>query len=137
MKDGDLWEQFQKTVEAKGPKWVKLRKVKGHATDEMVDEGKVEGHEKLGNDKADISADKGATEEDRRLNDFADLYSHRQRFYADFMKRIKRFIIGMRKAEKEEREKLKANGKPVQRSKSQSNPDSKAARLCRRRRGQY
>ena len=33
---------------------------------------------------------KGAAEEDRRLNGFADLYSHRQRFYAHFMKRIKK-----------------------------------------------
>lgn len=71
IKDGDLWEQFQNTVEAKGPKWVKLRKAKGHATDEMVDEGKVERHEKLGNDKADVNAGKSATEEDKRLNYFA------------------------------------------------------------------
>ena len=47
LKDRDLWEQFQTNVDAKGPGWVKLRKAKGHATDEMVDEGKVEGHEKL------------------------------------------------------------------------------------------
>ena len=37
---------------------MRLRKVKGHATDDMVDEGKVEGHEKLGNDEADIDAGK-------------------------------------------------------------------------------
>ena len=64
LKEGDLWEQFQKTVEAKGPKWVTLRKVKTHATDEMVDEGKVGGHENLGNDEADINPDEATTEED-------------------------------------------------------------------------
>ena len=56
----------------------------------MVDEAMVEGHEKLGKDKADVNADKGANDEDKRLNGFADLYSHRQRFYAHFMKRIKK-----------------------------------------------
>ena len=91
---------------------MKLRKVKGHATDEMVDEGKVEGHEQLGNDKADVNADKGAYEEDKRPNDLVDLYSHMQTVCANLMTRIKKFIIGKRKAEKEEREKLKASGNP-------------------------
>ena len=28
LKDGDIWEQFQKAVEAKGPEWLKVRKAK-------------------------------------------------------------------------------------------------------------
>jgi hypothetical protein len=58
FQDGDLWERFQRAVEAKGPRWVRLRKVKGHATDEMVSAGNVQEHERLGNNKADANADK-------------------------------------------------------------------------------
>ena len=79
IQDGDLWSTFQKAVKAKGAKWVKLKEVKGHATDEMVGAGKVEMHENIGSDKSDTTVDKGATKEDERLNDLADLYSHRQR----------------------------------------------------------
>ena len=38
---------------------MKLTKVKGHATTEMVEEGKVPFPETYGNDQADMSAEKG------------------------------------------------------------------------------
>ena len=114
FQDGDLWETFHKAVEAKGPRWVRLRKVKGHATDDMVKAGKVQEHEKLGNDKADVNADKGAIEDDKRLHDLADHYSHRQRYYGYFMQRVKKYIIGMRKAEKELRGKIKLRENPLE-----------------------
>ena len=72
----------------------------------MVSSGKVEGHRTLGKHKAGVNADKGSMEEDKRLHDSADHYSHRQRYYAIFIQRVKRYIIGMRKAEKEVREKM-------------------------------
>ena len=44
---------FANTVEARGPGCTRISKVKGHATQEMVDEGKVK-HEQKGNGQADI-----------------------------------------------------------------------------------
>ena len=63
-KNGDLWQSIEEAVEAKGPKNVKLSKVKGHGTNEMVEEGKVEKKDKEGNDVSDQAADKGAEETD-------------------------------------------------------------------------
>ncbi len=42
MKDGDLWEMFAKAVEKRVPGNTRISKVKGHATQQMVDEGQVE-----------------------------------------------------------------------------------------------
>ena len=64
MKDGDLWGSFQKAVAAKNPEAVKLTKVKGHATSEMVQQGAVRFDDEHGNDLADIAAEKGATHTD-------------------------------------------------------------------------
>ena len=47
--DGDLWEWFAKIVKAKGAEAVRFTKVKGHATDEIVNQGKVKGEHKIGN----------------------------------------------------------------------------------------
>ena len=43
---------------------MKVPKVKGHATNEMVAEGKVREEDKEGNDISDKAADKGAEETD-------------------------------------------------------------------------
>ena len=42
MRDGDLWQVFADLVSQRGPQSVTITKVQGHATQEMVDEGKVE-----------------------------------------------------------------------------------------------
>ena len=57
--DGDLWDWFARLVQAKGPEAVQLSKVKGHATDEMVNQGKVKKEHKEGNDASDEAADIG------------------------------------------------------------------------------
>ena len=49
-----------KMIAAKGAKSVKVQKVKGHATDDMVAAGQLRGQDKRGNDKADQAAGKGA-----------------------------------------------------------------------------
>ena len=41
LTDGDLWEYFEQIVNAKGANAVNITKVKGHATDKMVADGKV------------------------------------------------------------------------------------------------
>ena len=51
MKDGDLWEHVAELVRERGPESVAITKVKGHATQQMVDEGKVEEKKKRGTTK--------------------------------------------------------------------------------------
>ena len=41
MRDGDLWEVFAALVKQRGPHTVRLTKVKGHATEEMVRSGRI------------------------------------------------------------------------------------------------
>ena len=48
MKDGDLWQLFTDLVLQRGPETVVITKVKGHATDDMVKEGKVQPADKEG-----------------------------------------------------------------------------------------
>ena len=48
--------------------------VKGHATQEMVAEGKVEEEEKKGNDESDKAAGMGSTKSQGRIAKSADLY---------------------------------------------------------------
>ena len=77
MKDGDLWEMFAKAVEERGPGCTKISKVKGHATQEMVDAGEVEKQAKEGNDNADDAAEKGAVTIQKVTQQMADIYSWR------------------------------------------------------------
>ena len=57
--DGDLWEQAWIGLLARGAGNQQMRKVKGHATDEMVNNGTVKKEDKVGNDKSDENADLG------------------------------------------------------------------------------
>ena len=100
MKDGDLWGKFMETVKAKNPKAVKLTKVKGHATEEMVESNLVEADDKHGNDQADTAAEKGTDHAQNTLTYFANFYQRRQSEDAKFMERVQRFIVQTKKAEK-------------------------------------
>ena len=99
-RDGDLWQLFEKLVKQRGPETVKITKVKGHATEEMVEQGKVEAEDKAGNDMADQAADQGATKSQGRLQVFASLYAWRQGRYRKMMARIQQFIVEVKKEEK-------------------------------------
>ena len=57
--DGDLLACIDRMVRFRSARSVKVSKVKGHATDVMVAEGKVRREDKEGNDAADIAADFG------------------------------------------------------------------------------
>ena len=81
---------------SKTPTAVKLTKVKGHATQEMVEKGDVQPEDKEGNDEADGAAEKGSVEEQPRTYHLARLYSSRQRAYEQLMSRIHLFIIGLK-----------------------------------------
>ena len=88
QKDGDLWELLHKMIQQKGWKSVKITKVKGHATEDNVEDGKVDINDKKGNDKADDYATKG-------LNGHADdflkvsrLLTRRQTSYVAFVTNV-------------------------------------------------
>ena len=52
--DGDLWEHFYCAARQKGPSSIRLTWVKGHATQEHIDQGISTPTKKVGNDEADI-----------------------------------------------------------------------------------
>ena len=99
-KDGDLWEVFAKLVRQRGPKSAKITKVKGHATEEMVQQGKVKAEEKRGNDHVDEAADAGATKSQGRLKIFGELYSRRHECYRKLMAQVQTFVVELKKEEK-------------------------------------
>ena len=81
------------TVAAKSPRAVKVTKVKGHATTEMVESNLVESEDKHGNDQADVAAEKGTDQAQTTLKPFAFVDQRRQDDYAKFMERVQRFIV--------------------------------------------
>ena len=112
MKDGDLWEMFAKAVDARGPGYTRISKAKGHATQEMVDEGKVQKEEKKGNDQADTGAERGAVTMQKVTHKLADLYSWRHGGYRNLMVRIQSFIVGLKNHDRKLREEERKNVDP-------------------------
>ena len=92
-KDGDRWKKFNEAIIAKNPEAVKLSKVKGHATTEMAEEGKVPFAEKYGNDQAVIAAEKGTELGQSLVKRYATFYEKRHNQYVKFMGRIQSFIV--------------------------------------------
>ena len=92
-----MWENFAELVRERGPESVVITKVKGHATQQMVDEGKVEKDEKEGNDQADEAAEAGATKSQGRVQTFAETYSWRHGQYRKLMTRIQQYIVACEK----------------------------------------
>ena len=95
--NGDLWEVFANIVRRRGPESVTISKVKGHATDEMVEEGRVRLQDKRGNDNADSAADKGATSSQKKVHRHGAMYSTRHLEYRTLMCRIHNYIVGSRR----------------------------------------
>ena len=93
MQDGDLWQLFATLVRQRGPHSVQLTKVKGHATEQMVTEGKVTRLDKEGNDKADRAAELGATASQAKVQAFGRLYSQRQQEYRTLVCRIQKLSL--------------------------------------------
>jgi len=91
---------FAKLIRQRGPSSAIITKVKGHATEEMVQQGKVKEEEKRGNDWADTAADEGATNSQGRLQYFGELYSWRHMCYRKLMARMQKFIVELKKEEK-------------------------------------
>ena len=75
MKNGDLWQAFTNMVSQRGPETIAISKVKGHATEAMVQAGEVRQADKAGNDSADVAADRGATRSQARVQAFGSSYA--------------------------------------------------------------
>ena len=60
QKDGNMWETAWKAVLHRGASNQKIRKVKGHATEQDVEQGRSTAEDRFGNDKADKNTDEGA-----------------------------------------------------------------------------
>ena len=106
--DGDLWEQAWQAVLKRGSSNQRLRKVKGHATEEDVEKGVATREDKVGNDNSDTLADKGAQEvQGAGLVKLAGWIASRHDRYAKFIRRVQKLIVGVLMVEKEERAKKK------------------------------
>ena len=112
VKNGDLNQSIEEGVIQKGTGNLKASKVKGHATEEMVEQGKVRRIDKEGNDISDEGADRGAERTNIKVVASGYVFSKRHKFYKILMQRILWFIIKIRKAEKAKRERKEKKDEP-------------------------
>ncbi len=91
--DGDLWDHFEKAIIAKGPKSIRITKVKGYVTQKQVDAQKYRLCDKVGNDKADQAADIAVSMHGKPAIQLAKLWHDRHRYYAIFMQKVAKHII--------------------------------------------
>ena len=91
---------------------MKVTKVKGHATDEMIDEGKVRKQDKEGNDQADEAADKGSKGDQKYLAAAAKLFCERHKAYKNLVGRFQASIMNMKKEETKLREEIASRRTP-------------------------
>ena len=88
VSDGDLWEHFYLAIKAKGPNAFWATWVKGHATEEHIQQEITTKKHKEGNHKADEIADLGASVYGKDLHDLATVYHHRHDRYFNIMKKL-------------------------------------------------
>ena len=93
QKDGDLWRIWFLFLKEKGHRAVKITKVKGHATQDDIDSGKVRSTDKEGNDKADAAAKKGIKQHGEAVIKTANWLSTRHKYYAWLVRDIHTHII--------------------------------------------
>ena len=91
--DGDLWEHFTKAAIAKGPKSIRLTKVKGHVTTQQVLDKVFRACDKKGNDKADEAADLAVEMHGEDVISIAKILHNRHRKYTSFMKDVAKHIV--------------------------------------------
>ena len=102
--DGDLWEQAWKAVLKRGAGNQTLRKVKGHATEQDVIDGKSTEKDRDGNDKSDKLADKGVEEiAGQGLVKLGSWCEARWKRFRKVVNRIHNMILGVTIAEKAEK----------------------------------
>ena len=80
-------------MEAKGKHAIKITKVKGHATEEMVVAGKVLKQDKEGNDASDEAADRGVEQHGNDLLELSNYLAETQADYGTFVEQIHGYIV--------------------------------------------
>ena len=93
MSDGDLWFHFEEAAKAKGPKAIRISKVKGHVTQAQVDDGTFRAVDKSGNDQADHAADVAVQMHGEEIVSLAKILHRRHRQYFKFMQHVVKHII--------------------------------------------
>ena len=95
--DGDLWKIYRQHAKAKGVNSIKLSKVKGHATDEMVASKHVKQRDREGSDKADELADEAISFFGKQLPELGKRYAERQDSYTHLVANIQCHLVKMYK----------------------------------------
>ena len=101
MKNGDLWSKVCAAILAKGSSSIKVTKVKGHATQEDIDQGKSNIHDKNGNDEADTVANLAVANHAPGMVSLTNWYAARHADYTKLVGRVQLFIIGMVRAHRQ------------------------------------
>ena len=91
--DGDLWEHFHLALLAKSAQAVRVTKVKGHATQEHINQGVSNPIDKAGNDEADNAAEIGVKLFGDDVIRAARSLHERHRAYAKFMLHVAKHLI--------------------------------------------
>ena len=105
--DGDLWQLIWNGIQARGHDTIRVTKVKGHATDAEVQEGKCTEADKQGNDNSDDAATLGKKAHLEGLHDLVTLANARQQAYTKLVAKVQDTIVAVALAEKEIRDKQK------------------------------
>ena len=80
-----MWHIYYKHAAAKAVDAIAITKVKGHATQAMVDDGRVRAADKADNDKADAAADEGVKLFTQPIVRASELYAKRHTSYGIFV----------------------------------------------------
>ncbi len=91
--DGDLWQHFEQAAKAKGPKSIRITKVKGHVTQEQVEQKLYRACDKQGNDQADAAADVAVEMHGKEIVSLAKIWQRRHYRYLTFMLKVAKHIV--------------------------------------------
>jgi hypothetical protein len=107
QRDGDVWAAIWNVMLAKGPSTIRVSKVKGHATERDVAEGRSTAVHRLCNNVADGLVKEATALHGKGTNDLAYWLEARHMLYTTLMKSIQIFIITITIADKDERDRRK------------------------------
>lgn len=112
QRDGDVWAAIWNVMLAKGPTAIRVSKVKGHATEKDVTEGRTTAVHRACNNVADGLVKEATALHGKSTNDLAYWLEARHRMYTTLMKDVQLFIITIIIADKEERDKRRKQANP-------------------------
>jgi len=113
-KDGDLWQQFEKLVEAKGAKAIRITWIKGHAQAKHIEQGTTTWQHKEGNDLADSLAERAVVQDNDDALHLAGYYRAKQDNLQKLVQKIHDMFLRVLKEDRRLRE-IKEKGQRAQR----------------------